>query len=282
MQLETIVNIDEMLALRAQWALLQLKVAFVPTMGALHAGHLSLVDQARRLADRVVVSIFVNPTQFGPNEDFSKYPRTLQQYLQALAGKADAAFLPTAAGIYPDGYQTYVINKKMSDGLCGASRLNHFEGVLTVVLKLFNIVQPNFALFGKKDYQQWRLIETMVKDFNLSLQVLGCETFREADGLAMSSRNRYLSPAERQIATHISEGLVQVKNLVVSGEKEIKVLIEQFKLVALRESAIHLEYVEIRKCQDLSLIEATIEDPAVMLIAARVGTTRLIDNIELD
>ena len=122
----------------------------------------------------------------------------------------------------------------------------------------------------------------MVKDFNLSLQVLGCETFREADGLAMSSRNRYLSPAERQIATHISEGLVQVKNLVVSGEKEIKVLIEQFKLVALRESAIHLEYVEIRKCQDLSLIEATIEDPAVMLIAARVGTTRLIDNIELD
>ena len=120
MQLETIVNIDEMLALRAQWALLQLKVAFVPTMGALHAGHLSLVDQARRLADRVVVSIFVNPTQFGPNEDFSKYPRTLQQDLQALAGKADAAFLPTAAGIYPDGYQTYVINKKMSDGLCGA------------------------------------------------------------------------------------------------------------------------------------------------------------------
>lgn len=280
MQLETAISIDEMIRIRDAWAREGVSVAFVPTMGALHAGHLSLVEQARAVADKVVVSIFVNPTQFGPNEDFAKYPRTLQQDLAVLSDHVDAVFLPTAASMYPDGFQTFIENKKMSKVLCGASRLNHFEGVLTVVLKLFNIVQPDYALFGKKDYQQWRLIETMANDFNLRTKVVGCATVREADGLAMSSRNRYLSESERKLATGISRGLFAARDRAVAGEKKLESLIDTFHKVALADPGIKLEYIELRRQIDLELFEQEIDSPAVLLVAARVGSTRLIDNVE--
>lgn len=282
MPLETAITNEDMSALRDRWASERVSVAFVPTMGALHAGHISLVEQARSMADRVVASIFVNPTQFGPNEDFSKYPRTLQQDLELLEGKADAVFLPTSAGMYPDGYQTYVINRTMSQGLCGASRVNHFEGVLTVVLKLFNIVRPDVAVFGKKDYQQWRLIETMAHDLNLRVRVIGGETVREPDGLALSSRNRYLSATERRTATRLSAGLFAARQLAAAGEKRPQALLDAFRLTALKDPGIELEYIELRRRKDLEPFAAKVDAPAVMLVAARVGTTRLIDNLELD
>lgn len=280
MQLDTAISVEEMRRMRDLWSTQGARVAFVPTMGALHSGHLSLVEQARKLADKVVVSIFVNPTQFGPNEDFARYPRTLQQDLALLEGKVDAVFLPTTAGIYPDGYQTFVINKRMAKGLCGASRVNHFEGVLTVVLKLFNIVQPGFALFGKKDYQQWRLIEMMAKDLNLATQIIGCTTVREDDGLAMSSRNRYLSGAERKLALSLSRGLFAARDLAKGGEKKPQILIESVRQIVLAEPGIQLEYVELLRQNTLELFEQEIDAQAVLLVAARVGSTRLIDNIE--
>ena len=160
---KTLITLEELGNVRHGWATDGARVAFVPTMGALHEGHLSLVKQARGLADRVMVSIFVNPTQFGPTEDFAKYPRTLKADLELLSTlEVEAVFLPNAQTVYPDGYQTFVHNQVMSQGLCGATRKNHFEGVLTVVLKLFNLVQPHVAVFGKKDYQQWRLIEKKI------------------------------------------------------------------------------------------------------------------------
>jgi pantoate--beta-alanine ligase len=187
----TLISLSELTDVRNGWEREGAKVVFVPTMGALHEGHMQLVRVARQHGSRVIVSIFVNPTQFGPNEDFAKYPRTLAADLELLAKeKVDAVFLPNAMSMYPDGFQTYVINKTMAKGLCGAVRPGHFEGVLTVVLKLFNLVRPHTAIFGKKDYQQWRLIERMVKDLHLPVMVLGQDTVRESDGLAMSSRNR--------------------------------------------------------------------------------------------
>lgn len=280
----TLISPEELTALRDAWERDGERVAFIPTMGALHEGHLSLVRTARAVgAERVVVSIFVNPIQFGPSEDFEKYPRTLKSDLDLLAPlNVDAVFLPNAAMMYPAGFQTYVTNRAMSDGLCGASRPGHFDGVLTVVLKLFNLVRPHVAIFGKKDYQQWRLIERMAFDLNLRLSVIGAETLREHDGLALSSRNRYLSPAERMIAVRISRGLFAARDAAKGGKATASVVLDAFRKVVGDGPEIRTEYAEVRRQHDLMRIDGALDAPAVMIVAARVGTTRLIDNLELD
>jgi len=258
-------------------------VAFVPTMGALHQGHLTLVKQAKEYADKVIVSIFVNPKQFGPNEDFAKYPRTIDADLKKLASLGvDAVFLPNAADIYPEDFQTKIHNEKMSQMLCGASRPGHFDGVLTIVMKLFNLVQPEYVLFGKKDYQQVKIIEQMVKDYSMNIKIITAETVRDDDGLALSSRNKFLSETERHVATLIFKALQKAKQVYESGSRSKLQLEETFVKVFSESSELVLEYFEVRKQKSLEEIEFDeLAEPMVLLVAARLGTTRLIDNIEL-
>jgi len=278
----TLISLSELTDVRNGWEREGAKVVFVPTMGALHEGHMQLVRAARRHGSRVIVSIFVNPTQFGPNEDFAKYPRTLGPDLELLAKEnVDAVFLPNAMSMYPDGFQTYVINKAMAKGLCGAVRPGHFEGVLTVVLKLFNLVRPHTAIFGKKDYQQWRLIERMARDLHLPVVVLGQDTVREPDGLAMSSRNRYLSEGDRKLAARISSGLRAAKQAVSGGEKDGRAVMQACESELSAEPGITIEYLELRRQSDLSAFEQEIDAPAVLVVACRIGSTRLIDNMEM-
>lgn len=257
------------------------RIGFVPTMGALHEGHGSLVDSIREKCDHTVVSIFVNPLQFGPHEDFEKYPRTFKDDLDLLAEKkVSAVYIPNVKTMYSDDFQTQVVNNRMSKELCGLARPGHFDGVLTVVLKLFNLVDPDVVAFGKKDYQQYKLISRMIKDLNIDIEILGCETVRERDGLAMSSRNRYLSSEERDRATALSKGLMAAKSLFEKGERSISELILAARHI-IQEKQIQLEYLEVRDRENLKQIGMAINVPAVMLVAARVGQTRLIDNIEL-
>jgi pantoate--beta-alanine ligase len=264
------------------------RVAFVPTMGALHEGHLSLVKEARNHADRVVVSIFVNPLQFGPQEDFAKYPRTLKEDIALLDG-VDVIWAPNAAELYPDHFQTNVTNRKMSSHLCGAARPGHFDGVLTVVMKFFNIVQPDIAVFGKKDFQQFKLIEQMVKDLSLKINVIGAPIVREQDGLAMSSRNRYLSVDDRADATRIYQGLQKAKELYKKGSRNKQELVDTCREVIVSSKKFAVEYIEICDVNTLSIVEEKSteksttqipDEPVVMLVAARLGQTRLIDNME--
>lgn len=279
----TLISIADLKARRAAWATEGHKVAFVPTMGALHAGHLSLVRAARAQADRVLVSIFVNPTQFAPHEDLSKYPRTISADLTLLASEGvDAVFLPNDTTMYPQGFQTFVHGKGIARLLEGVSRPQHFEGVLTVVLKLFNLVKPDIVCFGKKDYQQWRLIEQMVEDLNFDTKIVGCETLREPDGLAMSSRNRFLSQEDRPVAAAIYQGLQATRHLYESGERSTTKLLAVCHEQIASHKEFQLDYLETRKRSDLSSFESDIDAPAVVLVAAKIGTTRLIDNIELD
>jgi pantoate--beta-alanine ligase len=271
-----------MRALVAFWRDKGEKVAFVPTMGALHEGHLSLVRQAREDGSRVVVSIFVNPTQFGPSEDFARYPRTLKEDIEKLRTVAcDAVFAPSAAEIYPAGFQTSIVNREMSRGLCGKFRPGHFEGVLTIVAKLLNIVTPDVALFGKKDYQQWRLIERMVRDLEMRCEIRGCEIVRETDGLAMSSRNRYMAADEREQASLIYQGLSHAKSLWAKGERSRKVLVDGFAQYIARCPKMSIQYAEIVDRESLVSCDEVLPDKSpVMIIAVIFGDVRLIDNLE--
>ena len=278
----TLITLDELHATRAAWAQEGSRVAFVPTMGALHEGHLSLVAKARTLADRVLVSIFVNPLQFGPSEDFAKYPRTLTADLELLTSQGvEAVFLPNAATMYPDGFQTHVTNRGMALELEGARRPGHFDGVLTVVLKLLSLVQPHVAIFGKKDYQQWRLVERMAQDLCLPLEILGAETLREPDGLAMSSRNRYLTDAERPVAARLHQALKAAKDAFDSGSRDAKNVAAACQRLLEGVAGLTPEYAELRRARDLTAFTGKMDTSAVLLVAARVGTTRLIDNLEL-
>jgi pantoate--beta-alanine ligase len=278
----TLISLSEVSEFKKALRLEQSTLAFVPTLGALHRGHLELVKVAAQNADRVVVSIFVNPAQFGPNEDFSKYPRTVREDIELLAAlNVDAVFLPNTATIYPEGYQTYITNRKIAGGLCGASRPGHFDGVLTVVMKLINIIGADVAVFGKKDYQQLRLIETMFRDLNHPVKVLPVETVRESDGLALSSRNRYLSDVERELAVRLNKGLKAAGSAYLKGVRSAESLIKEFRDVAAVDG-IAIEYAEIRRQRDLSEFEGNIDQPPVLLAAAKIGSTRLIDNLELD
>jgi len=281
MTIATLITLDELNAVRKAWRNAGESIAFVPTMGALHEGHLSLVRLAKQMGDRVVVSIFVNPTQFGPNEDFERYPRTVSADLDLITREGvDAVFLPNVSTLYPSGYQTSVRNKLLENQLCGAFRPGHFEGVLSVVMKLFNMVGPDFAIFGKKDYQQWRMIEAMVRDLNVPVKVIGADTIREADGLAMSSRNRYLSDEIRAGAAAIFVGLSAAAQLYAQGERDQNRLTRACldKIESVPDAKI--EYVELRRQDDLAAYDHERDDPTVMLVAARFGSVRLIDNLE--
>jgi pantoate--beta-alanine ligase len=254
-------------------------VAFVPTMGNLHAGHLDLVRVARQHGRCVVVSIFVNPLQFGVGEDFDQYPRTLEADCAQLAGLADVVFAPSVAEMYPAPQTMTITPPPIASELCGAARPGHFSGVATVVLKLFNLVQPQVAVFGKKDYQQLHVIRQLVAQFNLPIQILGGETVRAGDGLALSSRNQYLSPIERNEAVFLSQTLQSVKQKLLSGVRDTAAL-ERQALESLVQRGWQVDYVAIRSHATLAA-PASGELALVVLAAARLGHTRLIDNLEI-
>ena len=252
-------------------------IGFVPTMGNLHQGHLDLVRRASDLSDVVIVSIFVNPMQFGPHEDFDTYPRTLSSDCQALAGyDCSAVFAPTVREIYPKGLSTEIDIPSLSTILCGHHRPGHFKGVATVVCKLLNIVLPDIAVFGNKDYQQLQIIKTMVEDLLLPVQVIGTDTKRESNGLAMSSRNAYLLESEKQLASILYSALKKVAQ-AVQDDTQIKTTLKQQKQ-RLTNAGFVLDYLEIRDAEDLSKTHVE-SDTAVVLVAAKLGGARLIDNV---
>ena len=254
-------------------------VAFVPTMGNLHLGHITLVKEAVKRADHVVASIFVNPMQFGQNEDLDAYPRTLAADQLALTDAgAELLFTPTPKIIYPKGMeqQTYVEVPKIGDELCGASRPGHFRGVATIVCKLFNIVQPDVALFGKKDFQQLLVIKTMVEDLSMPIEIIGVETIREESGLAMSSRNGYLNQSQKVRAATLKQVMNTMSEEIQSGQAIVDVIAKaQAKLI---EAGFKPDYLEVRSSTDLSPVRAE-QQALVIVAAAYMGTTRLIDNL---
>jgi pantoate--beta-alanine ligase len=257
------------------------RIAFVPTMGFLHAGHVSLLEEGRRRGQRLVLSIFVNPTQFAPTEDLARYPRDLDGDLaKAAATGTDAVFLPGDAAMYPVGYQTFVRVRDLEQGLCGVSRPDHFVGVATVVCKLFNIVRPHVALFGEKDFQQLAVIRRMVADLDMPITVVGLPTVREPDGLAMSSRNKYLSPDERQRALALSRALTAARTLFEGGERRAAALLDSARSLV-SAGVTRLDYLELRDADALTPVVDRLDRPAVMALAAFVGATRLIDNVRL-
>lgn len=258
------------------------RVAFVPTMGNLHAGHLKLIQVGRDLADIVVASIYVNPLQFGENEDFAAYPRTLIEDITALEAQGvDLLFTPNDTEMYPRGRpaQTCVEVPGLSDVLCGAFRPGHFCGVTTVVNRLFNLVQPDVAVFGKKDYQQWLLIRLMVSDLGMPIEIVGVDTVREADGLALSSRNQYLSPPERQLAPRLYAALRDVRDKILAG-RAWALDMDERAAQALAAAGFKPDYVSTRRQADLELPGPADRD-LVILAAAWLGRTRLIDNLEV-
>jgi pantoate--beta-alanine ligase len=258
-----------------------LRVGFVPTMGFLHEGHLALISESLARCDITVVSIFVNPTQFGPNEDLDRYPRALKldHELCRTAG-VGLIFVPDASEIYPPGFQTTVEPGPVAEPLCGAARPGHFRGVTTVVAKLFNIVQPDVAFFGQKDFQQCAVIRQMVHDLNMPVEIVTVPTVREPDGLALSSRNSYLSSEERQRARCLSQGLLAAQAAYGEGERDSQRLIEIAR--AHMTEVDQLQYLDLRDARTLDAIEGLVEQPSALCVAVYVGATRLIDNVLLN
>ncbi len=256
-------------------------IAFVPTMGYFHKGHLKLFEEGRKRGDVLVVSLFVNPIQFGKGEDFETYPRDFERD-KGLAEEAgvDVLFTPRAEEMYPEGFQTYVTVERVTKNLCGAFRPGHFKGVTTVVAKLFNIVKPHIAIFGEKDYQQLVTVRRMVKDLNMDVEVVGVPTVREDDGLAMSSRNTYLSPEERKAATLLYRALKEGERLYREGERNGRNIVKAVESVLRREPLIRIEYVKVCDPETIEDLE-TIEERALLALAARIGKARLIDNLLL-
>lgn len=276
--MQTIESIAEMRAWSAAERRHGRRVALVPTMGSLHEGHLSLVRDARSRAERVVVSIFVNPMQFGPSEDFAKYPRDLARDSSMLARLGvDVLFHPTVAEIYPDGYQTHIEVENLSLPLCGAVRPGHFGGVATVVAKLFNIVQPDCAIFGEKDFQQLQIVRRLVRDLSMDIDIVGHAIVREADGLAMSSRNAYLSAEERRAAVCLSRALCLAETLLRRGETATAPLLQRVAAEIAQEPLAQIEYVKLCDLETLQDVDR-VEGQAVLAIAVRFGRARLIDN----
>ncbi len=274
-------SVKEMQAIGESYRKIGREIGFVPTMGYLHEGHLSLVRRARKENDIVVVSIFVNPTQFGPNEDFEKYPRDLERDSRLLEREGvDYLFHPSSEEMYPEGYSTFVEVTGLTEGLCGAKRPGHFRGVATVVTKLLNIVRPHRAYFGKKDFQQLQVIKRLVRDLNIPVEIVGCPIVREEDGLALSSRNTYLSPKERESAVALYRGIKLAKELFERGERraeEIKREVE--KLILSYPLVKKIDYVEIVDSETLKPVKEVKEGDTIAL-AVFVGNTRLIDNYQ--
>jgi len=255
------------------------EVGFVPTMGYLHEGHLSLVRRARSENDVVVVSIFVNPTQFGPNEDYERYPRDEKRDRKLLEEEGvDYLFIPSVSEMYPEDFSTFVEVSGLTEGLCGAKRPGHFRGVATVVTKLLNIVFPTRAYFGEKDYQQLQVIKRLVRDLNIPVEVIGCPIVREEDGLAMSSRNTYLSPEERKSALSLYKGLKLAEELFESGERNPEVIKKRVEEFILSHPKVEkIDYVEIVDPENLKPVKE-VKEGDVIALAVFVGKTRLIDN----
>jgi pantoate--beta-alanine ligase len=257
------------------------RIVLIPTMGALHEGHLNLVREGKKRGERTVASLFVNPAQFGPNEDLAAYPRDFARDREMLEKeKVDILFHPSVMEMYPGGYQTYIDLEKLGPLLCGEFRPGHFRGVATVVAKLFNIVRPHAAIFGEKDYQQIQVIRRMAKDLNFDVEVAGYPTVREQDGLAMSSRNVYLSRQERAAALSLSRSLKQAESLVRQGERESGRIVAAVRAEIEEEPLAHIEYARV--CDPETLVDvATVRGAAVLALAVRVGKARLIDNTTL-
>lgn len=253
-------------------------IAFVPTMGCLHSGHAALIRTAARLADVVVVSVFVNPLQFGPKEDFSRYPRPFAEDCEIVAANGGSVlFAPEASSFYPAGFQTAVAVHGLTAGLCGASRPGHFDGVTTVVAKLFHVVKPTVAVFGQKDFQQLAVIKAMVRDLNWDLEIVGHPIVREADGLALSSRNRYLSPSERQSALCLYTALASGRRAVREGEVDCPAVLARLRVQISTDPIVEIDYLAI--VHDTSLVpQARVDHHSILAMAVKIGATRLIDN----
>ena len=256
------------------------RLGLVPTMGALHAGHMSLVDLARERCDTVIASIFVNPLQFGPQEDLARYPRPIESDIAMLeAAGVDALFLPQAEELYPADASTYVIEEAVSLPLCGALRPGHFRGVATVVLKLFNLTQPHLAFFGQKDAQQCAVIERMVRDLNVPIEIVRGAIVREPDGLALSSRNAYLDASHRAVAPLLHQSLVAARLAYEAGERDAAQLAAIGRAVLSREPRIEVQYWEVCNRHSLAPLDTVEADGCLLVVAAILGNTRLIDNL---
>jgi len=279
--MEIISDPGQMQARALTWRSQGLVTVLVPTMGFFHQGHLSLMEYGRTVGDKLVVSLFVNPTQFGPAEDYQRYPRDFDRDA-ALAQQVgvDVLYTPAVEAMYPAGYQTYVEVGQLSQGLCGASRPGHFMGVATVVLKLFHQVQPQAAVFGEKDYQQLAVIRRLVADLNVPVTIVGRPIVREADGLAMSSRNTYLNPAERGAALCLYRAILAARELVAAGENSREKIIKEIKKIITQTPHTRLDYLALVDAATLEEVE-TIAGEARLALAVWVGKTRLIDNTEL-
>jgi len=277
--METISKINEARNIINEWKRQDLSIGFVPTMGCLHQGHLSLIEQAKKENDKVIVSIFVNPLQFGPNEDFSRYPRSLDKDLEGCRNfGADLVFTPSLNELLSETNLVYVDVDLLGNNLCGSSRPGHFRGVCTIVAKLFNILMPDRSYFGQKDAQQLAIITRMVKDLNFNTKIVPCPIVREADGLAMSSRNVYLTPEERKAATIVSRSLLEAKSLLDQGERD-SLNIKSFIIDSIKsEPLAKIDYVEIVDHSTLQFVDI-IEKPILIAVAVYFGKTRLIDNL---
>lgn len=282
--MELIHHIGAMVSIARQLRADGKRIGFVPTMGALHRGHLSLMTHARSMCDSLIVSIFVNPTQFGPHEDYTRYPRDLKRDAElALTQQVDLIFAPTVEEMYPQGASTFVTVGELSDTLEGASRPGHFRGVATVVSKLFHVVQPHMAFFGQKDAQQVIVIKRMVRDLAMDVEIVVCPTVREADGLALSSRNVYLSPEERNAATVLYRALEHCRASYASGEHSASKLISSMVSRIQAEPLARIDYIAITDTNRLDPVEVISADQTVLVsLAVFVGVTRLIDNIVLN
>ena len=256
-------------------------VGLVPTMGFLHEGHLSLIETAKKENDFVVVSIFVNPTQFGPNEDFASYPRNFERDKALCESKGtDLVFYPTPEIMYPENFSTYINVENLTEGLCGASRPGHFKGVATVVAKLFNIVQPDRAYFGQKDAQQVAVLKQMTKDLNFDIDIVSCPIIREADGLALSSRNTYLVGDERKAALVLSKSLNLAKKMIEGGEKSSETIYKAIEKLISSEPSAKIEYIEILNSETLKAVKE-LSGYILIALAVRIGKPRLIDNMRI-
>jgi pantoate--beta-alanine ligase len=275
-------SVSEMQQLADLWRRDGKVIALVPTMGYLHEGHLALMRAAREEGDVLVISIFVNPIQFGPHEDYERYPRDTERDLRlAESVNVDVVFAPEVKEMYPDGFQTIVDVTELSKPLCGKSRPGHFKGVATVVTKLFNIVKPHIAVFGEKDFQQLVIIRRMVKDLNMDVRIIGHPIVREDDGLAMSSRNVYLSPEERKVALRLSQSLKKARRLVAQSVLDAQEILKAVISHLCQDGALRLDYAELRDTETLEEV-SVVNKPTLLAIAAFVGKTRLIDNCVLD
>ena len=276
--MEIVKEIEKMTALSQKWHQAGKIIAFVPTMGYFHQGHLSLISEGKKQGDVLVVSLFVNPIQFGPKEDLAAYPRDLQRDA-SLAEKqgTDVLFVPEEKEMYPEGYQTYVEVTQLTKYLCGVSRPGHFKGVTTVVAKLFNIIRPHIAIFGLKDYQQYIVIKRMVMDLNYPIKIIGCPIIREPDGLAMSSRNVYLTSKQRTSALSLYKSLNIAQEMVNKGEKKAKTIIEAVTTFIQKRPYTKIDYVKLCDPETLEELEE-IRGNALLALAVKVGKARLIDN----